>query len=120
MIVWTTDTEMTPAQAAQSKARAQTLADIVWDAMVEAGSAGLTTHDLQVLAGPSAVRRLFDAARAHEATYTKTYEGSDSWRYVLDVTTAPQAPTGPTAATAPQVRGIPEAPEPPTPTGWLF
>lgn len=116
MIVWTTDTEMTPAQAAQSKARAQKLADIVWDAMVEAGAAGLTTHDLQVLAGPSGVRRLFDAARAHGTSYTKTYEGSDSWRYVLDGT--PSAVTA--APTAPHVRGIPEAPEPPTPTGWLF
>jgi hypothetical protein len=101
-IIWNTDDDVTPAQAAAEHASQDAVRWAVRDALLAAGSAGLTNRTLCARFGASAVKRLNDL-KHHGYTYRRTYVGLHTWRYVLELAPPPVAPAPPVTVTDRQV-----------------
>lgn len=100
-VVWSTDVDMTPAEAQDEKAAQEAVRWAVRDAL-QAAPDGLTNRELCARFGGSAVKRLNDL-KHHGYTYTRTYVGLGTWRYVLAEAPAPSAPPAPVTVTDRQV-----------------
>lgn len=101
-ITWNTDHDVTSVQAEAEHAAQDAVRWAVRAALLTAGEAGMTNRALYARFGASAVKRLNDL-KHHGYTYTRTYVGLGTWRYVLAPAPAPSATPPPPTVTDRQV-----------------